>query len=47
MDEELNIDLDELGVPESIAKNLTYPEIVNNYNIWVLNLCNVINISQK
>ena len=27
-----NIDLDELGVPESIAKNLTYPEIVNNYN---------------
>ena len=27
-----NIELDELGVPISIAKNLTYPEIVNNYN---------------
>ena len=27
-----NIELDELGVPYSIAMNLTYPEIVNNYN---------------
>ena len=27
-----NIGLDELGVPESIARNLTYPEIVNNFN---------------
>jgi len=27
-----NIELDELGVPFSIAKNLTYPEIVNDYN---------------
>jgi DNA-directed RNA polymerase II subunit RPB1 len=27
-----NIELDELGVPFSIAINLTYPEIVNNYN---------------
>jgi DNA-directed RNA polymerase II subunit RPB1 len=27
-----NIELDELGVPYSIAKNLTYPEIVNIYN---------------
>jgi DNA-directed RNA polymerase II subunit RPB1 len=27
-----NIELDELGVPFSIAKNLTYPEIVNQYN---------------
>ena len=27
-----NIELDELGVPESIARNLTYPEIVNNFN---------------
>ena len=27
-----NIELDELGVPYSIAKNLTYPEIVNDYN---------------
>tara|TARA_B100001094_G_scaffold312283_1_gene348802 strand:- start:12572 stop:17140 length:4569 start_codon:yes stop_codon:yes gene_type:complete len=27
-----NIELDELGVPKSIAKNLTYPEIVNQYN---------------
>ena len=27
-----NIELDELGVPYSIAKNLTYPEIVNNFN---------------
>ena len=28
-----NIELDELGVPVSIAKNITYPEIVNQYNI--------------
>jgi len=28
-----NIELDELGVPFAIAKNLTYPEIINDYNI--------------
>jgi DNA-directed RNA polymerase II subunit RPB1 len=27
-----NIDLDELGVPEEIAMNLTFPEIVTGYN---------------
>ena len=27
-----NIDLDELGVPIAIAKNLTYPEICNDFN---------------
>ena len=27
-----NIDLDELGVPEEIARNLTFPEIVTGYN---------------
>ena len=27
-----NIDLDELGVPEEIAMNLTFPEIVSQYN---------------
>lgn len=27
-----NIELDELGVPEEIAKNLTFPEIVTPYN---------------
>ena len=27
-----NIELDELGVPYSIAKNLTYPEICNDFN---------------
>jgi DNA-directed RNA polymerase II subunit RPB1 len=27
-----NIELDELGVPEEIAKNLTFPEIVTQYN---------------
>jgi DNA-directed RNA polymerase II subunit RPB1 len=27
-----NIDLDELGVPEEIAKNLTFPEVVTSYN---------------
>jgi DNA-directed RNA polymerase beta' subunit len=27
-----NIDVDELGVPEEIAKNLTFPEIVTSYN---------------
>jgi DNA-directed RNA polymerase II subunit RPB1 len=32
-----NIELDELGVPITIAKNLTYPEIVNEYNIGKLN----------
>ena len=33
-----NIELDELGVPESIAKNLTYPEVVSIYNKDKLNL---------
>ena len=28
-----NIDIDELGVPIKIAMNLTYPEIVNKFNI--------------
>tara|TARA_Y100000385_G_scaffold281416_1_gene334190 strand:+ start:7412 stop:11998 length:4587 start_codon:yes stop_codon:yes gene_type:complete len=28
-----NISINELGVPEDIAKNLTYPEIVTKYNI--------------
>jgi DNA-directed RNA polymerase beta' subunit len=28
-----NIDIDELGVPMKIAMNLTFPEIVNTYNI--------------
>lgn len=28
-----NIDIDELGVPIKIAMNLTFPEIVNEYNI--------------
>jgi len=32
-----NIELDELGVPFTIAKNLTYPEIVNKYNEEKLN----------
>ena len=32
-----NIELDELGVPYPIAKNLTYPEIVNQYNYEKLN----------
>ena len=32
-----NIELDELGVPEKIANNLTYPEKVNNININKLN----------
>jgi DNA-directed RNA polymerase beta' subunit len=27
-----NIDVDELGVPEEIAMNLTFPEIVTSYN---------------
>ena len=27
-----NIELDQLGVPFVIAKNLTYPEIVKNFN---------------
>ena len=27
-----NIELDELGVPFTVTKNLTYPEIVNDYN---------------
>ena len=31
-----NIELDELGVPRAIAKNLTYPEIVNDFNIQKL-----------
>ncbi len=33
-----NIELDELGVPYPIAKNLTYPEIVNQYNKEKLNV---------
>ena len=33
-----NIELDELGVPIIIAKNLTYPEIVNNFNKDKLNI---------
>ena len=28
-----NINIDELGVPRSIALNLTYPETVTPYNI--------------
>ncbi|KAI8344064.1 hypothetical protein BC941DRAFT_407662, partial [Chlamydoabsidia padenii] len=28
-----NLSLDEVGVPRSIARNLTYPEIVTSYNI--------------
>ena len=32
-----NIELDELGVPLRIAMNLTFPEIVNKYNIDELN----------
>jgi DNA-directed RNA polymerase II subunit RPB1 len=32
-----NIDLDQLGVPEKIANNLTYPEKVNNINYNKLN----------
>ena len=28
-----NIELDQLGVPIKIAKNLTFPEKVNNFNI--------------
>ena len=27
-----NIDVDELGVPEEIARNLTFPEVVTSYN---------------
>ena len=33
-----NIELDELGVPYAIARNLTYPEIVNNFNKEQLNI---------
>ena len=32
-----NIDLDQLGVPEKIALNLTFPEVVNKFNIEELN----------
>ena len=32
-----NIELDELGVPIIIAKNLTFPEIVNDFNKDKLN----------
>ena len=28
-----NLDIDQFGVPEKIAMNLTLPEIVNKYNI--------------
>ena len=31
-----NLDLDQVGVPISIAKTLTYPEIVTPYNIHKL-----------
>jgi DNA-directed RNA polymerase II subunit RPB1 len=34
-----NISIDELGVPIKIAMNLTYPEIVNPYNIEELKQC--------
>lgn len=34
---EPNINIDELGVPRKIAMNLTYPEIVNKFNINKLN----------
>lgn len=37
-----NINIDELGVPWSIALNLTYPETVTPYNmercVWILSL---------
>jgi len=33
-----NIDIDQLGVPKIIAKNLTKPDIVNKYNIDFLKL---------
>ena len=36
-----NIELDELGVPITIAQNLTYPEIVNDYNIDKLSKLNM------
>ena len=32
-----NIDIDELGIPLKVAMNLTYPEIVNKFNISKLN----------
>ena len=34
-----NIKIDQLGVPFKIAMNLTYPEIVNKYNIHKLTMC--------
>ena len=34
-----NIKIDELGVPFKIAMNLTYPEIVNQFNIHKLTKC--------
>src|SRR5437763_16285829 len=32
-----NLSLDEVGVPRSIARNLTYPEMVTPYNMDHLN----------
>ena len=34
-----NIEIDQLGVPIKIAKNLTFPEIVTKYNIEELREC--------
>ena len=34
-----NIKIDQLGVPYKIAMNLTYPEIVNRFNIHKLTKC--------
>ena len=31
-----NIDIDELGVPKTIAMNMTYPEVANDHNILFL-----------
>ena len=34
-----NLEIDELGVPEKIAKNLTFPEVVTKYNKdWLIRL---------
>lgn len=34
---EPNIEIGELGVPEEIAQNLTYPEVVNQFNVERMN----------
>merc|ERR1719231_833694 len=34
-----NLAIDEVGVPRSIARNLTYPEIVTSFNIDKLQVC--------